>query len=80
MSDSQLLLQIQPLLENLENTAAAIEEILYNFKVSSNDLSTDEIGEILGLKKGLNIDGTITIKDNLELALAQLNDVEDMIA
>jgi hypothetical protein len=79
MSVSQLLSHIQSLSESLENASALSEELLHCCQASDGDFSIADISDMFGQGKGINIDGTPTIKDYLELAVAELDFIEDML-
>ena len=79
MSVSQLVTHIQSLSEYLENAYAVTDDLLNNCQASEDDLSIEDIGEMFGQGKGLNVDGTITVKDYLELAVSELSNIESML-
>lgn len=79
MSVSKLATHIQTLFELLENATACSDELSHFCQVTDDNLSIEDIGEMFGHGKGLHIDGTVTIKDYLILAAAEVDSIEDML-
>ena len=79
MSVSQLVSHIQSLSEVLENASGLSQELLDCCNATDDNLSIEDIGEMIGQGKGINIDGTVTIKDYLELAVSELNNIGSIL-
>ena len=80
MSVDQLLSHIQSLSETLENASSLTEDLMGRCQASNADsLSIKDIGEMWGKGQGLHVDGTVTIKDYMEMAATQLENIEDLL-
>lgn len=80
MSVDQLLSHIQTLSETLENASSLAEDLMGRCQANNADsLSVKDIGQMWGKGQDLHVDGTVTIKDYMEMAATQLENIEGML-